>query len=436
MEVLGLEGLVDDILIRIVGALCVQDILSVRLTSRRFETISRLRNVWHTVLHRDVVDCGLPVPGALRSLPYSPSSDLEKRAIQALRLHRRWVTAKVEKPSVSKFLVKDSKLWANTILLVTAVMSLQTHRTKERLDLLLILRTFRYNYRWNYLRYKGVLPCDFFEVGCGMERKRSLTPIAQSYDVIGKVVIIVDNLLGFLCNPQEGDMRQGIEFMNWLDNSGSALLVNPDNIFGSFIGIQFHDDTIVVAWQHILCVYSIPLSLPNIDRRHEVHPTTIFATSIPGPIAFTGCHAHRHRRASPPTPLTIITVSNGRPVVRLLTFVTLQDGSLVCKLTRLNGSTGFAYGHNNVSDIMRKDELRVGPSGRGIRVDPDGKLFLCIPRTLVSAHGVIESVDFYPQSQVCWVGLEAGEERVLDFDDSTGRMVIANGDAISVMEFC
>ncbi|KAH8109480.1 hypothetical protein DFH11DRAFT_1627638 [Phellopilus nigrolimitatus] len=114
----GLEVLVDDLLIHILSILSVWDVLSVRQTSKRLESLSHVRNVWHSIFRREVVEPGRPIPGysfsitprllalfglsesdlsVLSSAPLNDSyldlieaSDLEARTLHALRLEKHW----------------------------------------------------------------------------------------------------------------------------------------------------------------------------------------------------------------------------------------------------------------------------------------------------------------------------------------------------------
>ncbi|THH01731.1 hypothetical protein EW145_g6861 [Phellinidium pouzarii] len=107
-----------DIVIYILSVLSVWDLLHVRQTSRRLETMSHVRSVWSTIFMREVIETGRPIPGysfhatpRLLSLcglskddssPFSiapqsndyldfiESSDLEARTLHALRLEKRW----------------------------------------------------------------------------------------------------------------------------------------------------------------------------------------------------------------------------------------------------------------------------------------------------------------------------------------------------------
>ncbi|KLO18233.1 hypothetical protein SCHPADRAFT_125802 [Schizopora paradoxa] len=106
-----LFSLVDDVLIQILKALAVSDVLNIRLTSKRLETLSRLTNVWYSIFIREVLACGRPIPGYSipRVLPSSvdasetrrkfsileaeslfESVDLEARTLLALRLDKKW----------------------------------------------------------------------------------------------------------------------------------------------------------------------------------------------------------------------------------------------------------------------------------------------------------------------------------------------------------
>lgn len=107
---IGLDSLVDDVLIQILSILPVWDLLNIRRTSKRFEALTHVLNVWHNIFVREVIKCGRPIPGysffptpRLLQL-FSPSadcicepsrdiveaSDLEARTLHALRLDKHW----------------------------------------------------------------------------------------------------------------------------------------------------------------------------------------------------------------------------------------------------------------------------------------------------------------------------------------------------------
>lgn len=86
----SLDNLVDDILLQIFQTLSVQEILTLRRTSKRYYCLSKLRSVWYAAFCTEVLARHLPLPGPSRSLHALASADLEHRTLLALSLERRW----------------------------------------------------------------------------------------------------------------------------------------------------------------------------------------------------------------------------------------------------------------------------------------------------------------------------------------------------------
>ncbi|EMD37639.1 hypothetical protein CERSUDRAFT_94639 [Gelatoporia subvermispora B] len=93
----------DDIILLIINFLYVKDILGLRQTSRRFQSLTKLRWVWHSALKRHVVDQGLPVPAAASDLQSLSAEHLESRVIHALRFHENWNAAQPKVQRSIKF---------------------------------------------------------------------------------------------------------------------------------------------------------------------------------------------------------------------------------------------------------------------------------------------------------------------------------------------
>ncbi|KAG2130686.1 hypothetical protein DEU56DRAFT_815132 [Suillus clintonianus] len=86
----SLDDLVDDILLQILHALSVREILTLRLTSKRYYFLSKLRSVWYAAFCTEVLARNLPPPGPLRPLHALSPADLEHRTLLALSLQKRW----------------------------------------------------------------------------------------------------------------------------------------------------------------------------------------------------------------------------------------------------------------------------------------------------------------------------------------------------------
>ncbi|OBZ73695.1 hypothetical protein A0H81_06257 [Grifola frondosa] len=94
MHHLVLESLPVDILLQIFGALEVSDILAIRCTNKFFQSITHEHSIWHEVLHTQVVQRGIPLPGLRdRSITTLSAAQLEHLACNALRLRANWTSA-------------------------------------------------------------------------------------------------------------------------------------------------------------------------------------------------------------------------------------------------------------------------------------------------------------------------------------------------------
>ncbi|KAI0692024.1 hypothetical protein C8T65DRAFT_670163 [Cerioporus squamosus] len=84
----------DDVLLLIISYVDVRDILSLRKTSKRLCTMSKLRWVWYDAIKRHVVEEGLPVPAAaVADLKALTAEHLEARAVHAASFHENWNSA-------------------------------------------------------------------------------------------------------------------------------------------------------------------------------------------------------------------------------------------------------------------------------------------------------------------------------------------------------
>ncbi|KAI9432147.1 hypothetical protein F5148DRAFT_1270493 [Russula earlei] len=86
----GLESLPDDLLLLVISLIGVEDILALRMTSKRFISVTRQRWVWSDALKHHVIDRRLPVPAFIPDLNSLSAKELEVRAIHASRFHRNW----------------------------------------------------------------------------------------------------------------------------------------------------------------------------------------------------------------------------------------------------------------------------------------------------------------------------------------------------------
>ncbi|KAI0305659.1 hypothetical protein B0F90DRAFT_1699804 [Multifurca ochricompacta] len=86
----GLTSLPDDVLLLVISLIGVEDILTLRMTSKRFSSVTKQRWVWSDVLKHHVIDKRLPVPAFIADLKSLSAKELEVRVIHASRFHRNW----------------------------------------------------------------------------------------------------------------------------------------------------------------------------------------------------------------------------------------------------------------------------------------------------------------------------------------------------------
>ncbi|KAH9016211.1 hypothetical protein EDB84DRAFT_1404426 [Lactarius hengduanensis] len=85
-----LTSLPDDVLLLVISLVGVEDILTLRMTSKRFSSVTKQRWVWSDVLKHQVINRRLPVPAFIADLKSLSAKELEARAIHASRFHRNW----------------------------------------------------------------------------------------------------------------------------------------------------------------------------------------------------------------------------------------------------------------------------------------------------------------------------------------------------------
>ncbi|KAI5123483.1 hypothetical protein M0805_008853 [Coniferiporia weirii] len=104
------------ILIEVLALLDVEDILSLRLTSRYFTSLTRLRTVWHTALVRHVLSKDIPIPRGPRApenvdgVASSSATELERKTRTALNASRNWLSKKPVRTRTIEECAKSGKL--------------------------------------------------------------------------------------------------------------------------------------------------------------------------------------------------------------------------------------------------------------------------------------------------------------------------------------
>ncbi|KAI0044230.1 hypothetical protein FA95DRAFT_1574617 [Auriscalpium vulgare] len=86
----GLTLLPDDVLLLVLSLIGVDDILALRMTAKRFFSVTNLRWVWSDALRRHVIDKRLPFPSPNADLKSLSAKELEVRALHAARFQQNW----------------------------------------------------------------------------------------------------------------------------------------------------------------------------------------------------------------------------------------------------------------------------------------------------------------------------------------------------------
>ncbi|KAI0266722.1 hypothetical protein BC834DRAFT_873215 [Gloeopeniophorella convolvens] len=110
----GLTSLPDDVLLLVTSLIGVEDILALRMTSKRFSSVTKVRWLWSNVLKHQVIDRRLPVPASIADLKALSSQELEVRAIHASRFHENWCSSRPRSRRNVEFRVREVESDENT----------------------------------------------------------------------------------------------------------------------------------------------------------------------------------------------------------------------------------------------------------------------------------------------------------------------------------
>lgn len=447
----SLEQLVDDILIEILCGLPVRDILSIRQTSKRLSSVTRVRNVWHHKFCAEVLGHALSLDGS-RYLSV-PSSDLESRTRRALRLHKKWPA--IESPKAVAFEAPAEHGAVRQVVLLPQawqILTVHDHRVlcwqlRESNGSSLDVHhegeyTFPPDDAPRLVRdaagsdtvalgslTRPKLPVVIFSIGqkpIFLERR-----VIQSLP--GVMVGLWRHLLFYdTTTPETADETTGIEIIDWRGSAGGSVLCprfHPQ--CGDFIDLQVFASHLLVVWEAAIAVFAMP-EIPE-EGQAVADPVKIylFAEPVSRPIAFTTCSQGSVDTAVDPSKvahsLTIIARPKHRPY------------GLVHSVLRPlpNDDSDFPFGLTRIPSRTERSccALSCGSSGRGIWIDANSVL-RCSPAPMMLPSSDIQyTVDWVPNPVWTLNTRVNPDSACMDFDEGMGLIVVGTGEGkISIID--
>ncbi|KAG1883781.1 hypothetical protein F4604DRAFT_1736446 [Suillus subluteus] len=440
----SLDKLADDILIQILQTLSVRGILTLRCTSKRYYSLSKLHCVWYAVFCAEVLARHLPPPGPSSSCSLSAlsSADLEYRTLLALSLERRWSRSKANVIVSSR-----ERETVDQIVLVPGGMQVLTVHGNKVVCWLISGKPGSYELQnigaWSLpgddtcIIVKDMERQGIIAIGSRDNPNRHATVFSLSlkpalnklchYSLIPGTVAGISRHLLFLDTTSHKD-GGGIEVLDWhAKTEGTALLPRIPDLFGALIDFVHFSDHILVMWEACISVF---------PGRTVVAHTKVFMLyeHISSPIAFTTCVSRGWSGADAPmyapsqeTPsLTIASrgKSGGISLSMLISLDNDEDpSSFPYRLLRLTPVVP-----NVTQDLGGCTQICLGSSGRGLFVF-EGKVRLCGPGLLFMPPCEMQFGPEFETERVVYeieTGDVVGEDKI-DFDEGMGRLVVAKG---------
>ncbi|KAG1741671.1 hypothetical protein EDB19DRAFT_1704482 [Suillus lakei] len=441
----SLDNLVDDILLQIFQFLSVQEILTLRRTSKRYYFLSKLRNVWYTAFCTEVLARHLPPPGPSHSLYALRSADLEHRTLLALFLEKRWPRTK---PNV--VVSSRKRETVDQILLIPGgTQVLTVHGNKVVYWLISgqpgATHKLQKVGEWSSpsddacMVVKDTEGQGIIAIGCRDQSNKHATVFSLTlkpalsklcdYSLIPGTVAGISRHLLFLDTTSEQD-GGGLELLDWhAQTEGTALLPRIPDLFGSFLGFVHFSNHILVAWEACISVFPVP-DVPAQGRMVVAHTKVfMFSEPISVPVAFTTCVP----RGWPGTDAPAYPPSQEMPS---LTIVARNDdgakhpSSFLYRLLRLSPFIPGVLG--DADRGLRGQEctqICLGSSGRGLCVF-GREVRLCGPSLLYTPPCEMEFGPAFETGKAIYE-IEASGDGIggnkVDFDEGMGRLVVAKG---------
>lgn len=448
----SLDILADDILIQILQTLSVRGILTLRCTSKRYHSLSKLHCVWYAVFCAEVLARRLPPPGPSCSLGALSSADLEYRTLLALSLERRWSRSKA-----NVIISSRERETVDQIVLVPGGMQVLTVHGNKVMCWLISGKPGSHELQsigtWSLpgddtcIVVKDMERQGIIAIGSRDNPNRHATVFSLSlkpplnklcdYSLIPGTVAGISRHLLFLDATSQQD-GGGLEVLDWhAKTEGTALLPRIPDLFGAFLDFVHFSDHILVMWEVCISVFPVP-DVPAKGRTVVAH-TKVFMLHehISSPVAFTTCVSRGWSGADAPvyapsqeTPSLTIASRGKSGGISLSMLISLDndDGekypsSFPYRLLRLSPVLP-----NVTQDLGGCTQICLGSSGRGLFVF-GGKVQLCWPSLLFMPPCELQFGPEFETERVVYeieTGDVVGEDKV-DFDEGMGRLVVAKG---------
>ncbi|KAG1901523.1 uncharacterized protein F5891DRAFT_979354 [Suillus fuscotomentosus] len=434
----SLDGLADDILIQILQVSSVREILTLRCTSKRFYSLSKVYCVWYAVFCTEVLARRLPPPGPSCSLSALSSADLEYRTLLALALERRWSQSKA-----NVIVSSGEREIVDQIVLVPGGMQVLTVHGNKVMWWLISGKPGSHELHnigaWSLpsddtcivvkdMERQGIIAIGSRDKDSpnrhatvfSLSLKPALNKLCDYSLVPGTIAGISRHLL-FLDTTSQQD-GGGLEVLDWhAKTEGTALLPRIPELFGAFLGLVHFSDHILVTWEACISVFPVP-NVPAKGRTVVAHTKIfMFYEQISSPIAFTACVSRgwsdadadaMYATSQEAHSLTLATrgKSGGISLSMLILLGDDEGGkypsSFPYRLLRLSTVVP-----NVIQDLGGCMQICLGSSGRGLFVY-DGKF---------GPEFETERVVY----EIEPVGVGGGDK--IDFDEGMGRLVVAKG---------
>ncbi|KAI0795030.1 hypothetical protein C8Q75DRAFT_730854 [Abortiporus biennis] len=443
----------DDVLIHLFSLIPVSDILTVRQTCRRFSCLTKLRIIWCNKFCTEVLSKKLPIPGSLCPFDKITGEDLEWRTKRALRLERQWHTSSTVGASVSLALPKKDvkkvlllpggnealtvhpdfvQLWQRDATTLELAMKPTASWIFAEQDSTVVrdsacsdrIAVASYNGTQSAVEVLDVTPQQPFAKRC-------------SYATLpGRLVGMHENFLVLDATEIAEDdekAEKALILVDYNSSTQSYATLQQLPFYGNYLSHTMFADHLVVIWEHFLSTYRLPHS-PS-DCSGILDPSHIFRlrNRVQLPVAFTPCQATYHlpgteESKDEPQFLTIYS----KPAERIWGMSGSVLRTVLYVADKASGEFGLAGIPTSVQEEC--EAISMGPSGRGVWVE-HGNVHQCIPRSVYSFNGPIPTADFEDfRKPLCHIPVHS-DDLCVDFDDGMGRLAVASGGEVKIIDF-